>query len=143
MLADLRQIDLKLIEGRAEAVTYKFLQNLLETAQGYRVCRLELWNVSPTWTGWQAEMPVIAGMQTTSTPTDQVNAVARFSQLPKYLDDEIANLKEGLRLKYSARPRSSQTTLTQFGLWYVARSRIGVARVATSADGSDASSPAS
>lgn len=113
MLADLRQIDLKLIEGRAEAVTYKFLQNLLETAQGYRVCRLELWNVSPTWTGWQAEMPVIAGMQTTSTPTDQVNAVARFSQLPKYLDDEIANLKEGLRLKYSAPKHNVETVIGQ------------------------------
>jgi len=98
LLADLKQIDLKSIEGRAEAVTYKFLQNLLETAQGYRVCRIELWNVSPTWTGWQAEMPVIAGMQATATPADQQNAIARFSQLPKYLDDEIANLKEGLRL---------------------------------------------
>jgi uncharacterized protein (DUF885 family) len=113
MLADLRKIDLKSIEGRGEAVTYKFLQNLLETAQGYRVCRMELWNVSPTWTGWQAEIPVIAGMQTTSTPTDQVNAVARFSQLPKYLDDEIANLKEGLRLKYIAPKHNVETVIGQ------------------------------
>jgi uncharacterized protein (DUF885 family) len=113
MLADLRKIDLKSIEGRGEAMTYKFLQNLLETAQGYRVCRMELWNVSPTWTGWQAEMPVIAGMQTTSTPTDQVNAVARFSQLPKYLDDEIANLKEGLRLKYIAPKHNVETVIGQ------------------------------
>ncbi len=113
LLADLKQVDLASIESRPEAVTYKFLQNLLETAQGYRVCRIELWNVSPTWTGWQAEMPVIAGMQTTTTPTDQVNAVARFSQLPKYLDDEIANLKEGLRLKYTAPKHNVQTVIGQ------------------------------
>lgn len=113
LLADLKQIDLTSIESRAEAVTYKFLQNLLETAQGYRVCRIELWNVSPTWTGWQAEMPVIAGMQATATPADQQNAIARFSQLPKYLDDEIANLKEGLRLKYTAPKHNVQTVIGQ------------------------------
>ena len=113
LLADLKQIDLKSIEGRAEAVTYKFLQNLLETAQGYRVCRIELWNVSPTWTGWQAEMPVIAGMQATATPADQQNAIARFSQLPKYLDDEIANLQQGLRLKYTAPKHNVQTVIGQ------------------------------
>ena len=81
LLAELKQIDLASVEGRPEAVTYKFLQNLLETAQGYRVCRIELWNVSPTWTGWQAEMPVIAGMQATASADNQRNALARFSQV--------------------------------------------------------------
>ena len=47
-------------------------------------------------------MPVIAGMQATATPADQQNALARYSELPKYLDDEIANLREGLRLGYTA-----------------------------------------
>ena len=95
-------------------MTYKFLQNLLETAQGYRVCRIELWNVSPTWTGWQAEMPVIAGMQATATrhrPAERDRA--GFRQLPKYLDDEIANLKEGLRLKYTAPKHNVQTVIGQ------------------------------
>ena len=57
LLSDLKKIELKLIDGRSEATTYKFLQNQLESAREFRVCRSELWNVSPTWTGWQADLP--------------------------------------------------------------------------------------
>jgi uncharacterized protein (DUF885 family) len=102
LLAELRKTELKLVEGRPEATTYKFLQNQLEAAKGFRVCRTELWNVSPTWTGWQADLPVVAGMQTAETAEQQKNALARFSEVPKFLDDEIANLQEGIRLGYTA-----------------------------------------
>jgi uncharacterized protein (DUF885 family) len=113
LLAELKQIDLRSLEGRPEAVTYKFLQNQLEVAQRFRTCRSELWNVSPTWTGWQAELPVIAGMQATATPENQRHAVARFSELPKYLDDEIANLREGMRLGYTAPKHNVRTVIKQ------------------------------
>jgi uncharacterized protein (DUF885 family) len=106
LLGELKQVPLAPLEGRPEAVTYKFLQNLLESAQGFRLCRSELWNVSPTWTGWQAEIPVIAGMQATATVDDQKHALARYGEMPKFLDDEIANLREGLKLGYSA-PKSN------------------------------------
>ena len=102
MLASLKQIPLTALEGRAEAVTYKFLQHQLQASQGMRVCRMELWNVSPTFTGWQGELPIIAGQQPAATAGEQQQAFARFSQVPKYLTDEIANLNEGLRLKHVA-----------------------------------------
>ena len=102
LLAQLKQIDIKPIENDAEAVTYQFLQHLLEASHGFRVCKTELWNVSPTWTGWQASLPVLAGMENTATPSAQQDALARWSQLPKWLDDEIANLKAGLKEGYSA-----------------------------------------
>jgi uncharacterized protein (DUF885 family) len=102
LLASLQQIPASPLAGRAEAVTYKFLQHQLEASKGMRVCRMELWNVSPTFTGWQGELPIIAGQQPTDTAEQQQQAFARFSQVPKYLADEIDNLKEGLRLKYLA-----------------------------------------
>jgi uncharacterized protein (DUF885 family) len=102
LLARLKQIDVKPLQDAPEAVTYRFLQHLLESSQGFRVCRSELWNVSPTWTGWQASLPVLAGMQSTTQPAAQQDALARWSQIPKWLDDEIANLREGLKLGYSA-----------------------------------------
>ena len=110
LLVQLRKIDLKLVEGRPEATTYKFLQNQLEAAKEMRACRTELWNVSPTWTGWQADLPVVAGMQTAETAEQQKNVLARFSEVPKYLDDEIANLKEGIRLGYTA-PKGNVTSV--------------------------------
>ena len=113
LLARLRTIEVTPIEQDAEGVTYRFLQHLLEAAQGFRACRTELWNVSPTWTGWQASLPVLAGMQNTSTPAAQQDAIARWSQLPKWLDDEIANLNEGLKQGYSAPKGNVQSVIAQ------------------------------
>ncbi len=101
-LAKLEEIDLAEIEGRPEAMTYKFLRHLLEASRGFRACRMELWNVSPTWTGWQGELPLIAGQVPVDTLEDQRNALARFSGIAEYLETEIANLTEGLRVGYSA-----------------------------------------
>jgi uncharacterized protein (DUF885 family) len=106
MLAALKAIASAPLQGRPEEVTYKFLQNQLEASIGYRVCRMELWNVSPTYTGWQADFAVAAGLQATGTDEERRKAIARFAEVPQYLDDEIANLNEGLRLGYSA-PKSN------------------------------------
>lgn len=113
LLASLKAINVKDIEGLPEENTYKFLQHLLESSIGYRVCRMELWNVSPTYTGWQADLPVAAGMQNTETPADQQNAIARWSQVSQYLDDEISNLKEGMRLGYTAPKGNVQSVINQ------------------------------
>ena len=113
LLAELKKVDVKAIEGYPDAHTAKFLQHLLEASIGYRVCRMELWNVSPTWTGWQSELPVVAGMQAVGRPAEQQNAIARFSQVAKYLDDEIANLTEGIRLGYTAPRGNVQSVITQ------------------------------
>jgi len=110
LLARLKQIDIKPIQEDPEAVTFRFLQHLLEASKGFRVCKTELWNVSPTWTGWQASLPVLAGMQSTTQPAAQQDALARWSQIPKWLDDEIANLQEGLKQGYSA-PKGNVTSV--------------------------------
>ncbi len=113
ILAELKKIDSASIAGRPEAVTHTFLENQLERAQDFRTCRMELWNVSPTWTGWQGEMPVIAGMQAVGTAVEQRAAIARFSELAKYLDDEIANLRVGIRLGYTAPKGNVQSVMAQ------------------------------
>jgi uncharacterized protein (DUF885 family) len=113
LLTELKQIDVTALGSRAEAVTYKFLQNQLESAQAFRVCRMELWNVSPTYTGWQADLSVAAGLQATGTDDERRHAVARWTQVGAYLDDEIANLREGLRLGFTAPRHNVQTVIGQ------------------------------
>ena len=113
MLAQLKAIQIAPIADRPEALTYKFLQHLLESSVAFRACRTELWNVSPTYTGWQANLPVTAGMETTDRPALQQNVLARWSQLPKYLDDEIDNLKEGIKLGYTAPRGNVQSVIGQ------------------------------
>jgi uncharacterized protein (DUF885 family) len=113
LLTGLRQISVASVEGRPEEITYKFLQNQLESSQAFRTCRMELWNVSPTYSGWQADFAVVAGLQGAKTPEDRQHAMARFSELARYLDTEIENLREGIRLGYTAPKNNVQVVITQ------------------------------
>jgi uncharacterized protein (DUF885 family) len=47
------------------------------------------------------------------TPEQRQAALARYGQLPKYLDDEIANATEGLRLGYSAPANNVRVVIDQ------------------------------
>jgi uncharacterized protein (DUF885 family) len=113
MLAELLKIDRAALAGTPAAITYIFLQNQLEAARDFRACRMELWNVSPTWTGWQGDLPLVAGMQAVSTDAERQAAIARWAQLPAYLDTEIANLREGLRLGYTAPKNNVESVIRQ------------------------------
>jgi uncharacterized protein (DUF885 family) len=88
--------------GSAAAVTLGFMREFVRNSRDWRVCRMELWNVSPTWTGWQSELTLLANSQPLGTPEKNEAAFRRFSGLPHYLDQEIANLRAGLSRGYSA-----------------------------------------
>jgi uncharacterized protein (DUF885 family) len=113
MLTDLQGIDPAPLSGRPQEVTYKFLDNQLVSSRNYRVCRMELWNVSPTYTGWQADLAVVAGLEAVGTDENRAHAFSRVSQLPKYLDDEIDNLKEGLKQGYTAPRHNVRVVIEQ------------------------------
>lgn len=110
LLTELRSLDISDLEGAPVVLTYRLLKNQLEAAQRCRVCRMELWNVSPTYTGWQSRLAVLASLQPTETPAQRKQAVERFSQIPRYLEEEIGNLREGMRLGYLA-PKSNVRTV--------------------------------
>ena len=57
-------------------------------------------------TGWHISDGYLVTIQPVGTAEARQDALARWSALPKYLDTEIANLREGVRLKYTA-PRSN------------------------------------
>lgn len=107
ILAGLEAVDADALpRDRAEAVTHGFLRETLRNARDFRVCRTELWNVSPTWTGWPSRMGGLANIQPVGTPERHQAAIRRFGELPRYLDQEVENLRIGLREGYSA-PRGN------------------------------------
>ena len=59
LLDELDDVGRARLSGRA-VVIHDFLRELLEASVGARVCETELWNVSPTWTGWQANYTFLA-----------------------------------------------------------------------------------
>jgi uncharacterized protein (DUF885 family) len=65
------------------------------------VCRDELWTVSQM-TGWQIGYGYLVTIQPVGSDEARREAVARWATLPKYIDTEIANLREGMRQGYTA-----------------------------------------
>ena len=105
-LDSLRALDPAALEGTPAATPYAFALDRLEASVARRACRTELWNVSPTWTGWQSMLASTLARQPVGTPAERADALARARDVPRYLDTEVANLRHGLELGYTA-PRSS------------------------------------
>ena len=100
-LAEAKQIDPSTIDRAPLGATYAIVREALEGSIAGRVCRNELWNVSQM-TGWQIQDGYLVTIQPVGADQARSEALARWSALPKYIDTEIANLREGLRLGYSA-----------------------------------------
>ena len=52
-LSSLNAVDVTALTSAANKVTYVFTREQLQTLVDRRVCRNDLWNISPTWTSWQ------------------------------------------------------------------------------------------
>ncbi len=87
--------------GHRDWATYGILRETVEGAVAQRVCRLELWGVS-TLAGWQASYATLARAQPVGSDTLRAQAMTRWQAFPRYVDAEIANLREGLRRGYVA-----------------------------------------
>ena len=100
-LARLNGIDRVSMESSSMRATYAILREELEASIQRRVCREELWNVSQMQ-GWHVRLGYLVTIQPTGTDQARREAIARWSSLPKYLDQEIANLREGIALGHTA-----------------------------------------
>jgi uncharacterized protein (DUF885 family) len=101
-LAQARQIDPANIEAPPLRGTYAIVREALEASAAVRVCRYELWTVSQFVNGWQVQDGYTVTIQPVGTDEARKDALARWSRLPKYVDTEIANLRQGLKAGYSA-----------------------------------------
>ena len=109
LLNELNTINTSALEG-SKAVTYGFVKNRLEASVNMRTCQMELWRVSPTYTGWQNVFPFVFSSLPVETEEERENAYQRLSQLPDYILTEIENLKQGIDEGYAA-PKSGVTAV--------------------------------
>ncbi len=108
----LAAIDKVSLSSRADWVLFVTLKEALEAATGLRVCHLNLWNVNHM-SGWQNSFPQVADAQPVETPVERAEALARWRQLPRYLEQERANLDRGLAAGYSAPKRVVARVIAQ------------------------------
>ncbi len=104
-------IDQASLDGKPEATTYAILRESLESAQRNRVCRAELWGVDQLF-GWQVAYPRLGSLQPLGDSTARAQALARWRAIPGRVDQNVANLREGVRLGYTA-PRGNVEAVLQ------------------------------
>lgn len=97
----LQKIDAGQLEDRQARLAHAQMRELLESSRGMRVCKAEGWNVNHMF-GWQTGFTDLADRQPVSTADERRQALARWRTLPAYVDNEIANLRAGLKAGYSA-----------------------------------------
>jgi uncharacterized protein (DUF885 family) len=120
LLVDLRAVDSARLRG-PEVLTYSFLRERLEASVGVRACRFDLWNVSPTYTGWQSVLALVASTQPVGTGEARLAALERARAMPQYLMNEIANLRQGISLGYTAPKGNVRVVIEQMDALLAAR----------------------
>jgi uncharacterized protein (DUF885 family) len=110
--AALAGIDGARLRGRPEWVTYGMLRERVEASRAMRVCRAELWPVNQM-SGWQAGIATLAQVQPVGTPALREQALARWGRLPRYIDNEIAWLRQGVRQGYTVPKRNVELVIRQ------------------------------
>ena len=111
MAAELVAIKPDAFADQPEWVTWHFLDHAFKQDKATTACRNELWGVSAL--GWQAGISQVAGIQPVGTDEERAQALSRWRDFGPWIDREIANLKEGQRLGYSASEAATQSTLRQ------------------------------
>ena len=87
--------------GSRDWVTWGILHEELEASVGTRICRRELWSASTT-TSWHTGLPFLFDMQPLEDEEAQAAALTRLGLVAGYIDTEVAKLRRGLELGYSA-----------------------------------------
>ena len=110
--AELAKIDSAQLFGKPEWVALGFLREAVESSRQLRVCRYELWPVNQM-SGWPFLMTQLAAIQPVGSDQARREALARWGKLPRYLSNELDNLREGLRRGYTTPKANVQLFIEQ------------------------------
>jgi uncharacterized protein (DUF885 family) len=111
-LLRLYELNEKDLENTPQYTTYLLLKETLEAKKGSRICREELWDINPAF-GWHNKMAIVAEKQPVGTPEYRQLALTRWQSFDKVVDNQINNLKLGLKLGYTAPKPAVKRVLTQ------------------------------
>jgi uncharacterized protein (DUF885 family) len=100
-MAALNQIDIQQLAG-PEQVTYVFARERMQAIIDLRICHTELWNISPTWTGWPYMFASTLAVQPVATAADREAVIGRITDVARYLQTEMRNLRRGQDQGYVA-----------------------------------------
>ncbi len=112
-LERLAAIDPSTLSGTDAATPYSYARERLEASRAMRVCRMPLWNVSATATGWPGLLAMSFANQPVETPEDRAAALTLARDAARFVDTDRENLIEGLRVGYTAAVQNVDAVLKQ------------------------------
>ena len=112
-LEQLNGIDEASLHGSPAKITYDFTRERLEAIAARRVCKMDWWNISPTWTSWQYQLISTMAIQPVVTAEEKANALARIADVARYLKTEVEILREGMANDYLAANSNVAAVLRQ------------------------------
>ncbi len=101
-LAELDSIDPGSITDTSTVLTYVYARAMIQALVDRRVCQQDLWNISPTWTGWQYMVASTLAIQPVDTAEQRADALARAGDTARYVNTEVSNLRRGQDQGYTA-----------------------------------------
>jgi uncharacterized protein (DUF885 family) len=105
-LARLRAVDADALFGQPEWLIQGMMRESLEGSAAQRVCRFELWAGVDQIFGWHVGVSHQASVSRAETPEDRARTLARWRDLPRFVQVEMDNLRAGLAAGYAA-PRDN------------------------------------
>lgn len=111
-LARLEAVDAAAIEGTPEWVLHGQLREMVAASVQARVCRRELWPVNHMFSFYNS-LGELAARQPVATKDEREQAVRRWKQVPRYVADDIANMRRGVELGYLAPKPSVARVIAQ------------------------------
>jgi len=108
----LQGIDSSALEGSVDWITHGILQQSLQSARELRVCAYPAWAVNQM-AGWQLDYAQLAALQPVGTKELREQALARWSRMPAFIDQERENLVAGLAAGYSSPKSAVQRVISQ------------------------------
>jgi uncharacterized protein (DUF885 family) len=90
------------LKGTPAAITYVFTRERLQALADMRICKMPLWNVSPTWTGWPYMIVSTLAVQAVDTVEQRDEALARAADIERFVRTDIDNLRVGQDKGYLA-----------------------------------------
>lgn len=111
-LQQIESIDQGALAGHPENAVYGILRETLESAQQSRVCRAEYWPLNQQ-RGFQIGLPLLSELQPLGTPELRKAALARWRDMPRYMDTEVQSLREGLKRGYTLPKANAAAVLQQ------------------------------
>ena len=109
-------IDPASLAGTPAAVTYVFARERLQALVDRRICRMQLWSVSPTWTGWQYMVVSTLAVQSIDSEQQRDEALRLAADIERFVQTDISNLRKGQDQGYLAATSNVSAVIEQISV---------------------------